>query len=165
MVPIPYHIFPASFNMNCSPRIHFIIPSLGLDRKTTPMSLNNSPHCCSHHTGGGKACNGKHKACETTKVLVCPLITNSTCNPELELGDNRIPTIVKTELRENSSHPVFLLDTRLTGQSQHLRAAQTRCPLFLFFPHFILMVLLATLNLVFSKSPKNYHSAKPSKVA
>lgn len=39
MVPIPYRIYPASCNMNCSPRIHFIIPSLGLDRKL-PLYLS-----------------------------------------------------------------------------------------------------------------------------
>lgn len=159
MVPIPYRIYPASCNMNCSPRIHFIIPSLGLDRKL-PLYLSITvPIAVATTQGEERPAMEKTRPVKPQKFLSAQLITNSTCDPELELGDNRIPTIVKTELRENSSHQMCLLGIQLTGQSQLLRAAQTCCPLF------ILMTLLATLNLVLSKSPKNYHSANPSKVA
>lgn len=52
MVPIQDHISPASSIMNCSPGIHFIVPShWELKGLYSRISLNNGPHSCSHHTG------------------------------------------------------------------------------------------------------------------
>ena len=52
MVPIPDHISPTFSIMNCSSRIHFIVPSHWELKGLYPwISLNNGPHSCSHHTG------------------------------------------------------------------------------------------------------------------
>ena len=164
MVPIPHHIYPASSIMNCFPRIHFIVPShWELKGIYSWLSLNHGPHGYSHHTWWeNDLSNVEHKACEATKVLVCPHITNSTCYPGLELGHNWLPAIEKTKWRENSLPQKCLLGPGLTVESKTPQSClnsvlKTLLPPFL---HFLLIRLLDTLVLIFSRSPNNYHSAK-----
>lgn len=108
-----------------------------------------------HHRGQSL---WKHKA------LVCPLITNSTCNPGLRLGDNEPLITEETKRRENSSPRTCLLRAPSTKRTPESSSSSALLLLLPFFLHFILIRLLATLNLLFSRSSKNYHSAKPRKL-